>query len=105
MSVGLAVFLFVLVVLVAVAVASFFRHPLTVLIVLAALPLALVLKAFGGTSYAVFALVLLGVSAAMIHTIVDTLRLLGTAKRTERRRPAALARSARRSDHRSRIAA
>lgn len=107
MSVGIAALLFVLAVPIAVAVASFFRHALTVLIVLAAIPLGLVLKALGGTSSAVFALVLLAVSAVVIHTVVDTFRVLGTAKRTERRSVPSLTarpRSGRR-PNRSRIAA
>lgn len=107
MTVGIAVLLFVLIVLIAVAVASFFRHMLTVLIVLGAIPLGLVLRALGGTGYALFALVLLAVSVAMIHTVLDTFRLLGTAKRTERSSTPSLAerrRSSRRAD-RSRIAA
>ena len=58
-----------------------------------------------GASYAVFAIALFVVFAAVIHTIGDTIRLLRTARRTRRRaarseRPA----STRRSD-RSRIAA
>jgi hypothetical protein len=107
MTVGVAALLFVLTLLIAVAVASFFRHMLAVLIVLGAIPLGLVLQAFGGTRYAVFGLVLLAVSAAMIHTAVDIFRLLGTAKRTEMRSPPSLAerrQSTRRAD-RSRIAA
>jgi ABC-type Na+ efflux pump permease subunit len=107
MTVGIAALLFVLSVPIAVAIASFFRHTLTVLVVLGAIPFGLVVHALGGTTYAVFALALLAVSAAMIHTVVDTFRLLGTAKRTERRSPPSLAerrRSGRRSD-RSRIAA
>jgi hypothetical protein len=108
MSVGIAALLFVLIVLIAVAVASFFGHMLAVLVVLGAIPFGLVLQALGGTSYAVFGLVLLAVSAAAIHTVVDTFRLLGTAKRTERRyrpAPAERRRSTRRISHRSRIAA
>jgi hypothetical protein len=108
MTVGIAALLFALSVPIAVAVASFFRHTLTVLIALGAIPLGLVLHALGGTGYAVFGLVLLAVSAAMIHTVVDTFRLLGTAKRTERRyrpAPAERQRSTRRTSRRSRIAA
>jgi hypothetical protein len=108
MTVGIAALLFVLSVPIAVAVASFFRHTLAVLVVLGAIPLWLVLQALGGTSAAVFGLVLLAVSAAMIHTVVDTFRLLGTATRTERRyrpAPAERGRSTRRRSHRSRIAA
>jgi hypothetical protein len=44
-SPGLALFLVVLFVLVALAGASFFRHPLAVLLVFLALPLGLVLRA------------------------------------------------------------
>jgi heme exporter protein D len=105
MSVGIAAMLLVLVVLVALAVASFFRHTLATLTVLIAIPAWLVLQAFMGASYAVFAIGLLAVFAAVIHTIGDTIRLLRTARRTRRR--AALSEggaSTRRSD-RSRIAA
>ena len=107
MSVGVAVFFLVLVVLVALAVASFFRHALTALMLLVAIPVGLVLHAFMGTSYTVFAIGLLAVFAAVIHTISDTLRLLRTTKRTSRRAPPELGErgaSTRRSD-RSRIAA
>src|SRR6266568_263171 len=107
MSVGIAAILLVLVLLVAVAVASFFRHTLTALTVLVAIPLWLVLQAFIGASSAVFAIGLVAVFAALIHTISDTLRQLRTAKRTLRKpRPTLAERraSARRSD-RSRIAA
>ncbi len=107
MSVGIAAMLLVLVVIVALAVASFFRHTLTTLTVLVAIPAWLVLQAFMGASYAVFAIALLAVFAAVIHTIGDTIRLLRTAKRTTRRAPPALAErpaSTRRSD-RSRTAA
>jgi heme exporter protein D len=107
MSVGMLAFLLVLVMLVALAIASFFRHTLTALAVVVAIPLWLVLQAFMGASYAVFAIALLAVFAAVIHTIGDTIRLLRTAKRTNRRAPSALAErpaSTRRSD-RSRIAA
>jgi heme exporter protein D len=107
MTVGIAAMLLVLVVLVAVAVASFFRHTLTTLTVLVAIPAWLVLQAFMGASYAVFAIALLVVFAAVIHTIGDTIRLLRTAKRTNRRAPPSPAErpeSTRRSD-RSRIAA
>jgi hypothetical protein len=105
-TVGIAALLFVLIVLVVVAVASFFRHTLAVLLVLGAIPLGLVLQALGGTSYAVFGLVLLAVCAAVIHTVVDTFRLLGTGTLTEKEFPPSLAerrRSGRRAD-RSRIA-
>ena len=107
MTVGIAAMLLVLVVLVALAVASFFRHTLTTLTVLVAIPAWLVLQAFMGASYAVFAIALLAVFAAVIHTIGDTIRLLRTAKRTNRRAPPAAAErlgSTRRSD-RSRTAA
>jgi hypothetical protein len=107
MSVAVAAIVLVLVVLVALAVASFFRHTLTALMLLVAIPLGLVLHAVMGTSYTVFAIGLLAVFAAVIHTISDTLRLLRTAKRTGRRAPhapAARGASTRRSD-RSRIAA
>jgi hypothetical protein len=107
MSVAVAVFFLVLVLLVALAVASFFRHALTALMVLVAIPVGLVLHAVMGTSYMVFAVGLLAVFAAVIHTISDTLRLLRTTKRTSRRVPPELAErsaSTRRSD-RSRIAA
>jgi hypothetical protein len=100
-------FLLVLVVLVALAIASFFRHTLTALTVVVAIPVWLVLQAFMGAGYAVFAIGLLAVFAAVIHTIGDTIRLLRTAQRTNRRAPPALAErpaSSRRSD-RSRIAA
>jgi hypothetical protein len=105
MSVGMLAFLLVLVILVALAIASLFRHTLTALMVVVAIPVWLVLQAFMGAGYAVFAIGLLAVFAAVIHTIIDTLGLLRTAKRTRRR--AALAErgtSTRRSD-RSRIAA
>jgi hypothetical protein len=107
MSVGIAVFLLALVLLVALAMASFFQHTLTALTVVVAIPVGLVLRAFMGTSYAVFAIALLAVFAAVIHTISDTLRLLRSATRSEGEPPPALAErraSTRRSD-RSRIAA
>jgi hypothetical protein len=107
MSVGIAAMLLVLVVLVALAVASFFRHTLATLTVLIAIPAWLVLQAFMGASYAVFAIGLLAVFAAVIHTIGDTIRLLRTAKRSRRRAPPGPAErptSTRRSD-RSRTAA
>ena len=107
MSVGMVAFLLVLIVLVALAIASFFRHALTALMVVVTIPVWLVLQAFMGASYAVFAIALLAVFAAVMHTIGDTIRLLRTAKRTNRRAPPALAErpeSKRRSD-RSRIAA
>jgi hypothetical protein len=106
MSVGMLAFLLVLVVLVALAIASFFRHTLTALTVVVAIPVWLVLQAFMGAGYAVFAIGLLAVFAAVIHTIGDTIGLLRTAKRTNRRAPPVAERpaSTRRSD-RSRIAA
>jgi hypothetical protein len=106
-SVGIAAFLLVLLVLVAFAVASFFRHPLAALMVLVAIPSWLVLQAFMGAGYAVFTIALLAVLAAVIHTIGDTLRLMRTAKRTDRRGPPVLAerRAPKRRSDRSRIAA
>jgi uncharacterized membrane protein YqjE len=103
----MAAFLLVLVVLVAVAVASFFRHTLTALTVLVAIPIGLVLHALIGATYAVFAIGLLAVFGAIIHTISDTLRLLRTAKRTDRDRGTALPESRASTQHsaRSRIAA
>jgi hypothetical protein len=92
-TVRIAALLFVLTVPIAVAVASFFRHTLVALVFLGAIP---------------FGLVLLAVSVAMIHSVVDTFRLLGTAKRTERRsrpKPEQHRRSTRRTSQRSRIAA
>jgi hypothetical protein len=86
-SVGIAALLLVLLVLVALAVASFFRHTLATLMVLVAIPAWLVLQAFMGGSYAVFTLALLAAFGAVIHTIGDTLRLMRTAKRTDRRAP------------------
>ena len=91
MSVGIAAFLLVLLVLVALAVASFFRHTLAALMVLVAIPAWLVLQAFTGAGYAVFTLALLAAFAAVIHTIGDTLRLMRTANRTDRRAPPVLA--------------
>jgi hypothetical protein len=107
MSVGLAAILLVLVLLVAFAAATFFRHALTALAVLVAIPVGLVLRAFMGTSHAVLEIGLIVVFAAVIHTISDTLRLLRTAKRNERRRRLALAarRASARDSRRSRIAA
>jgi len=107
MSVGIAAFLLVLLVLVALAVASFFRHALTVLMVFVAIPAWLVLQAFMGASYAVFTIALLAAFAAVIHTIGDTLRLMRTAKRTDRRAPPVLdeRRASNQSSDRSRIAA
>jgi predicted membrane protein len=107
MSVGIAAIFLVLVVLVALAVTSFFRHTLTALTVLVAIPTWLVLQAFMGTSYAVFAIALVAVFATVIHTISDTLRQLRTAKRTVREPPPALAerRASTRRSGRSRIAA
>jgi heme exporter protein D len=104
---GWAVTLIVLVTLVALAAASFFRHMLAALLVLVAIPFALVLGAFIGAGYTVFAIGLLAVFAAVVHTISDTMRLLLTTKRRGRRRPPVRAErsaSSRRSD-RSRIAA
>jgi hypothetical protein len=106
-SVGVAAILLVLVVLVAGAVASFFQHMLTALIVLGAILLGLVLHPLAGTTYTVFAIVLVVIFGALVHTVVDTLRLLRTAKQPERMSPPAMAerrRRARRED-RSRIAA
>jgi hypothetical protein len=106
-SVGIAAFLLVLLVLVALALASFFRHTLAALMVLVAIPSWLVLQTFMGGSYAVFTLALLAAFAAVIHTIGDTLRLMRTAKRADRRAPAALAqrRAPTRPSERSRRAA
>ena len=104
---GLAVTLLVLVAIVVLAAASFFRNMLLALTVLVAIPVAIVLHALVGTVYAVFAIGLVAVFAALIQTIFDTLGLLRSAKRTRRRVPPALAErgaSTRRSD-RSRIAA
>jgi hypothetical protein len=81
----------VLFVLVALAGASFFRHPLAVLLLFLALPLGLVLKAAFGTGVSVFAIGLLAAVTAVIHTIADTLRLLRAANRPARRSPAVLA--------------
>jgi hypothetical protein len=107
MSVGIVTILLVLVVLVALAVASFFRHTLTALAVLGAIPIVLVLRAFMGTTYAVLAIALLAAFATVIYTISDTVRLLRTAKRTKRAPPPALAerRASTRRSGRSRIAA
>jgi len=104
---GWVVTLLALVTLVALAAASFFHNMLTALTVLVAIPVALVLHTFMGTTYTVFAIGLLAIFAAVVHTISDTMRLLLTAKRTRRRVPPALAErdaSTRRPD-RSRIAA
>lgn len=91
MSVGLAILMLVLFVLVALAGASFFRHTVTALVVLLALPLGLVLQALLGTGYTVIAIGLLAAAAAVIHTIFDTLRLLRAANRTSRRTSTRLA--------------
>jgi hypothetical protein len=107
MSVAVAAFLVVLVTLVAFAAASFFRHTLTAFMVLVAIAVWVVLQAFVGTTHAVLAIGLLAAFAAVIHTVSDTVRLLRTAKRADRRVPPALAEhgeSTRRAD-RSRIAA
>jgi hypothetical protein len=85
-SVGIGAIFLVLVVLVALAVASFFRHTLTSLMVLVAIPAGLVLRALMGTSYAVFAIALLAVFATLIYTISDTLRLLRVESATARKR-------------------
>jgi hypothetical protein len=85
-SVGIAATFLVLVVLVALAVASFFRHTLTALMVFVAISVGLVLRAAMGTGYAVFAIALVTVFAAVIHTISDTLRLLRAESATARRR-------------------
>jgi hypothetical protein len=105
--VGLAVTFLVLVTLVALAAASFFRNMLAALTVLVAIPVGLVLQTFMGTIYAVFAIGLVAVFAALIHTIFETLGLLGSAKRTRRRVPPALAEhgASTRGSDRSRIAA
>jgi hypothetical protein len=107
MSVGLAAILLVLVVLVALAAATFFRHALTALMLLVAISAGLVLGAFMGTSFAIFAIGLVVVFATLVHTIGDTLRQLRTSKRTDRRRPPALAEhpASTRDSGRSRIAA
>jgi hypothetical protein len=99
-SPGLALFLVVLFVLVALAGASFFRHPLAVLLVFLALPLGLVLKAAFGTGVSVFAIGLLAAAIGVIHTIADTLRLLRAANPPTPRSP-----PARSEEDRSRIAA
>jgi hypothetical protein len=106
MNVAMAAFLLVLVLLVAFAVASFFRHTLTALLVLVAIPTWVVLQEFMGAGYAVFAIALVAVFAALIHTITDTLGQLRNAKPVRERPPALAERGAasRRSD-RSRIAA
>jgi hypothetical protein len=104
---GLAVTLLVLGAIVMLAAASFFRNMLLALTVLVAIPVAIVLHAVVGTVYAVFALALVSVFAALVQTIFDTLGLLRTAKRSRRRAPPAHAEhrtSTGRSD-RSRIAA
>ena len=107
MSVGVAAIFLVLVVLVALAAASFFRHTLMALTVFVAIPVGLVLHAFMGTSFAVFAIGLVAVFAAVIHTISDTLRQLRTAKRAVREPRPALPgpRASTRRSGRSRIAA
>jgi len=107
MSVGVAAFLLVLLVLVALAVASFFRHALAALMVLIAIPAWLVLQAYMGAGYTVFTIALLAAFAAVIHTIGDTLRLMRTAKRTDRRALPVLAerRAPNRRSERSRKAA
>jgi hypothetical protein len=106
-SPGLALFLVVLFVLVALAGASFFRHPLAVLLVFLALPLGLVLQAAFGTGVSVFAIGLLAAVTAVIHTIADTLRLLRAANRPTRESSPALAhdRTEKSQSDRSRIAA
>lgn len=81
MSAAWAVVLLVLVAVVALAVASFFQNTLAALGVLVAIPIGLLLHALMGTGFAVFAIGLLAVSVALLHTIGDTLRLLRTAKR------------------------
>jgi hypothetical protein len=85
MSIGMAAFLLVLVVLVALAVASFFRHTLAALTVFVAIPAGLLLRVFLGTTHTVLVIGLGAVIVALIHTIGDTLRVLRTAKRTQRR--------------------
>jgi ABC-type multidrug transport system fused ATPase/permease subunit len=107
MSVAMAAFLLVLIALVVLAAASFFRHSLTALAVLVAIPVGLVLQALIGIGSAVAVMGLLVVAGAVLHTIGETLRLLRAAKRTDRRVPPVIAErsaSTRRSD-RSRIAA
>ena len=81
MSAAWAVILPVLVTVIALALASFFQNTLAALGVLLAIPVGLFLHALMGTGFAVFAIGLLAVSVALIHTIGDTLRLLRTAKR------------------------
>jgi hypothetical protein len=106
-SVGIAALLLVLVVVVALAAASFFRHTLVALTLLVAIPIWLVLQALIGIGYAVFAIGLLAVFLAVIHTIGDTLRMMRAAKRTARRAPPVLAdgRAPTRASDRSRVAA
>ena len=107
MSVGMAAFLLLLVVLVALAVASFFRHTLAVLMVFVAIPAGLLLQVFLGTTHTVLVIGLGAVIVALIHTIGDTLRVLRTAKRRERRPVTAHAerRASTRRSSRDRIAA
>jgi hypothetical protein len=106
-SPGLALFLVVLFVLVALAGASFFRHPLAVLLLFLALPLGLVLQAAFGTGVSVFAIGLLAAVIAVIHTIADTLRLLRAANRPTRKSSPTLAhdRAEKSQSERSRFAA
>jgi fumarate reductase subunit D len=94
-------------VLVALAGASFFRHPLAVLLLFLALPLGLLLGAAFGTGVSVFAIGLLAAVIAVIHTIADTLRLLRAANRPTRKSSPTLAhdRAEKSRSERSRIAA
>ena len=106
MSVGIGALLLVLVVLVAVAGASFFQHPLTVLLVVLALPPVVVLREVGGSGLMAFAIGLLAVVMVLIHTINDTLRQVRAARRVRRRtaQPHARHQAPRRSSERSRAA-
>ena len=91
-GIGAAVTVLVLVALVALAGASFFTNLLTAVLVSLGIPFAVLLHALVGTLYAVFAIAVLAILAALIHTITDTFRLMRESRSTTRRKAQARAR-------------
>jgi hypothetical protein len=99
--------LFVLVVIIAAGLATFFRHKVTALAALLAVPIALFLNAALGGLYTLL-LITVGVMVALLlNTISDTVRILRAADapnpRARYARPER--REARRRSERSRVAA
>jgi hypothetical protein len=96
--------LFVLIVIVAAGLATFFRHKVTALAALLAIPIALFLNATLGGLYALLLIVVGVMVTLLLQTISDTYRLLRAAD-TRPRRAAPEPREPRRRSERSRIAA